>query len=153
MCVPRHEHWAVAQFCIFIGIELACRGQKVKPRHDIFLSIQLAKWREFSRGTNNSCRGMMTVSISAPKNTEFADIFHMKHNKITLSPKLESIKPSNTCLKAHLKHNPNLMKINSFKSIFITKIHAHPSKITHPYQNHYTPLPKHPYFSHTHYQH
>ena len=73
----------------------------------------------------------------------------MKHNKITLSPQFESIKPPNTCLKAHLKHNSNLMKINSFKSIFITKIHAHPSKITHLYQNHFTPMPKHPYFSHT----
>ena len=41
------------------------------------------------------------------------------------------------------------MKINSFKSIFITKIHAHPSKITHTYQNHYTPMTKHPYFLHT----
>ena len=91
----------------------------------------------------------MTEPISAQNDFEFADKFHMKHNKSTLSPKLESIKPSNTCLKAHLKHNSNLMKINSFKSIFITKIHAHPSKITHPYQNHFTPMPKHPHFSHT----
>ena len=69
----------------------------------------------------------------------------MKRNKITSSPQFESIKPSNTCLTAH----SNLLKINSFKSIFITKIHAHPSKITHLYQNHFTPMPKHPYFSHT----
>ena len=69
----------------------------------------------------------------------------MKRNKITFSPQFESIKPPNTCLTAH----SNLLKINSFKSIFITKIHAHPSKITHPYQNHFTPMPKHPYFSHT----
>ena len=149
MYVPRHEHWAVACFCTFIGRELVCRGQVFEPRHDISLPLHLPKWPEMRRGTKSLGRGMLTATISAQKNFAFADIFHMKHNKSTLSLQFESIKPSNTCLKAHLKHNSNLMKINSFKSIFITKINAHPSKITHTYQNHYTPMPKHPHFSHT----
>ena len=149
VCVPRHEHWAVACFCTFIGRELVCRGQKCEPWHDISLPLNMFKWRKSSRGTKYLSRGMLTDTISAPWNTWIWWYTSHEKHKITLSPQFESIKPSNTCLKAHLKHNSNLMKINSFKSIFITKIHAHPSKITHPYQNHYTPMPKHPYFSHT----
>ena len=93
----------------------------------------------------------MTKPISAQNDFEFADKFHIKYNKSTLSPKLESIKPSNTCLKAHLKHNSNLLKIHSFKNLFMTQfMHVHKNSLaltkitTLPCQNIHT--------SHTHYQ-